>query len=327
MILIKRTAVLATVALASIGMTACSPGSTNTDEGKIAVTTGFYPLTFATEQIGGNHVAVTSLTKPGAEPHHVELTPKQVTGLAKADVVIFSKGMQGAVDAAASKAKPTAVLDVSKYAKLNLKSTDTVRLQPGEANHAAEEHDHDHEAEEHDHDHGVYDPHFWLDPQRYKAVAKAIYEKLVKKDEKHASDYRKNYEKFAKELDAIDTEYREGLKNCKTDTIVTSHAAFAYMAKSYGFKQVGISGISHDVEPTPQRMANITKFVKEKGITTIFNETLVSPKAGEAIAKITGAKVQVLDPIGGINKHSAGKNYFEIMRSNLKSLESGLNCS
>jgi zinc transport system substrate-binding protein len=108
---------------------------------------------------------------------------------------------------------------------------------------------------------------------------------------------------------------------------VTSHSAFTYLAERYGFEQHGITGISPEAEPSAAGLAAIAQLVRDHGVSTIYQETLVEPHFAQTVAATTGATVATLDPIEGITDASAGKDYFEVMRSNLATLKQGQDCS
>jgi zinc transport system substrate-binding protein len=294
--------------------------SSDAASGRVDVVAAFYPLQFATEQIGGDHVDVTGLTKPGAEPHELELTPKDVAEVSKAELVVYEHGLQPAVDEAVASQAPDTSLDVAPAARLDL------ALQP------AVGHDHASEVEQHEsgegHDHaGATDPHFWLDPVRYRDVSRAIADRLSQVDPAHEADYRARAKAFEAKLTKLNHAFATGLAHCERPEIVTSHSAFGYLAQRYHLAQVGITGLSPDAEPDPSQIAAVTRYVQQHDVTTIYSETLVSPATADTIAQETGAKVKVLDPIEGITDKSAGNNYFEIMRANLATLESGQSCS
>jgi zinc transport system substrate-binding protein len=121
-------------------------------------------------------------------------------------------------------------------------------------------------------------------------------------------------------------EYATGLKTCQRKEIFTSHAAFGYLADRYHLTQIALSGLTPEQEPTAQDLAAVSEEAKKYGATTIFYETLVSPKISETIAKQVGAKTAVLDPIEGLERGSTG-NYLSVMRENLKTLQTALGCS
>jgi zinc transport system substrate-binding protein len=102
---------------------------------------------------------------------------------------------------------------------------------------------------------------------------------------------------------------------------------FGYLAERYGFEVVGISGLSPSQEPSPDQLAEITELVRDRGVTTVYTETLVDPAVAETVADEAGVQTAVLDPIEGLTDESAGDDYLEIMRANLETLEEGQSCS
>lgn len=186
-----------------------------------------------------------------------------------------------------------------------------------------DEHGHD----DHHHDPNSADPHFWLDPVRMIAVAESMKTTMSEKNPDAAKHYEANTEKLVADLKKLDQDYKTGLTSCKSKTFVSNHTAFAYLAKRYGLTQVGISGLHPDDEPAPKTLTALAKYVKDNKVPTIYYETNASTKIAETLAKETGAKTGVLDPIATITKDSAADNYLGIMEANLKALQTGLSCS
>jgi zinc transport system substrate-binding protein len=164
------------------------------------------------------------------------------------------------------------------------------------------------------------DPHVWLDPLRYAKIVERLGQVL---DEPAAAA------RLQARLRGLDGVYRTGLAHCERHEIVTSHEAFGYLAERYGLEQVAITGLSPEVEPEPAKLQHVVELVRERGVTTIYFETLVSPRIAETVARETGAKTAVLNPIEGLTKNevSQGENYFSLMRTNLRTLREGLGCS
>jgi zinc transport system substrate-binding protein len=129
-------------------------------------------------------------------------------------------------------------------------------------------------------------------------------------------------------LQELDADYHEGLATCERHEIVTSHEAFAYLAQRYGLEQIPITGLSPEAEPQPADLARVVDLVDERGVTTIYYETLVSPRIAETVARETGAETAMLDPIEGLTpaQIANGEGYFTRMRANLRALEEGLGC-
>ncbi|MEV1159993.1 metal ABC transporter substrate-binding protein [Micromonospora chokoriensis] len=303
----------AATALLTLGAGAgCSTGdSAGADPKRVDVVAAFYPLQFLSERIGGDAVRVTNLAKPGAEPHDLELNPSQVGQVSDAELIVYLKGFQPAVDDAVAQNGGDRAFDVTSVQPLLDASAGG----------------HDHEGEEgHAEESGGKDPHVWLDPTRLAGIGDQLAQRLGTADPDHAADYTARAAALHADLTALDGEFKTGLATCHRREIVTSHAAFGYLADRYQLDQVGITGLSPDVEPSPQRLAHVIEEAKEHQATTIFFETLVSPKVAETIAGQVGAKTAVLDPIEGLAAGSNG-DYLSVMRTNLQTLQTALSCS
>lgn len=301
------TGTLPAIALASAasgGLAACGSSPAVDATGKVEVVTAFYPLQEAVSKVGGDLVSVTDLTPPGVEPHDLELTADQIQAIARADVVFYlGGGFQPAVEDALGDANGT-VVDVSANVR-------TLPVPPGES------------------DTLTADPHVWLDPERFRAIVGEIADTLSGIRPADASTFRANASAEGSALATLNAEYRSGLANCPRDEIVTSHAAFGYLASRYGLRQEPISGLQPDAEPTPQHLAELKALVERDGITTIFTEELVSPKVAETLAQETGATTAVLNPLESLtpDEVAAGDDYASVMRQNLTELRSALGCS
>ncbi|MFJ2131830.1 metal ABC transporter substrate-binding protein [Streptomyces sp. NPDC087845] len=309
--LIPTAAVAGAAALGLTALTACSAsdaaGHKNGD--KLNVVASFYPMQFLAEQIGGKHVSVTTLTKPGVEPHDLELSPRQIGGLSDADCIVYLKGIQPAVDDAIEQSGSKDVVDASKLTTLEDHGTET----------GAGEHGHEHHGDE-----AGADPHIWLDPVKYAEVAKGVGKALEKTDPDHAADYRKNTDTLVTRLDGLNTAYVNGLKNTAAKTFITTHSAFGYLAERYGLTQEGIAGVDPEAEPSPARIKEIHTIAEKNKVSTVFFETLASDKTAKTLARDTGLKTGVLDPLEGITDKSEGADYIEVMQSNLAALQKAL---
>jgi zinc transport system substrate-binding protein len=300
-------ALAATALTASLVLTACGGSSSaKGTDGKLNVVASFYPMEFLAQQIGKDHVSVTDLTAPGVEPHDLELTAKQVASVQKADAIIYLKGLQPTVDQAVDQSSGKAKIDATAASPLVDHHLDEGTEQGGQQAKGP-----------------AGDPHIWLDPARYAAIAKSVGDGFAKADPSHAEDYRKNTDELLTKLTALDQDFKNGLKDVKTKTFVTSHAAFGYLADHYGLTQVAINGVDPESEPTPARLSEVQKAAKDNGVTTIFFETLVSPKLADTVAKDLGLKTAVLDPLEGV-KDPSKDDYLTVMKQNLANLQAAL---
>ncbi|MET9354406.1 zinc ABC transporter substrate-binding protein [Streptomyces sp. NPDC006617] len=312
---ISGIAVTAATALGLGTLSACSSDSSaagNTD--KFDVVASFYPMEYLAEQIGGDHVNVTTLTEPGQEPHDLELSAKQTAQMGEADAVLYLKSLQPAVDEAIAQSDVKTKIDAATLTKLE--DHGNVEHDHGGEKHAEEEHS---EGGEH-----ALDPHVWLDPVKYAEIAQGVAESFEKADPDHADDYRKNAEALAKKLGGLDTAFKDGLAKTDTKVFFTNHAAFGYLAERYGLTQEAINGLDPESEPSPARIKELQEEAKADGVTTVFYETLVSDKTAKTLAKDAGLKTDVLDPLEGITGKSKGEDYVGVMEANLKALETAL---
>ncbi|MFC7392037.1 metal ABC transporter substrate-binding protein [Scopulibacillus cellulosilyticus] len=281
---------------------------------KLSIMTSTFPIYDFTKEIAGNRANVTNLLPSGADPHSYEPTPKDMAKISTANLLIYNgSGMESWIDDAKSS------VNQSKVKFLNMsKHMDLLTLQQTHAANVSEDGEH--------HPASSDDPHFWQDPVRAKQMAKEIEQELIKLDPKGKQEYEKNYQALVTKLDKLNQQYKDALKNVKNKNIITSHAAFGYLADRYGLKQVPISGISPDEEPSPKQIKQIINFAKKNHVHYIMFETLVNPKIGKMVEDKIGAKPLTLNPIENLTKaeQKKGEDYFSIMRENLKSLKIAL---
>ncbi|WSQ09070.1 metal ABC transporter substrate-binding protein [Streptomyces sp. NBC_01231] len=310
--LISTAAMTAVTALGLGTLSACSTDSAaagNTD--KFDVVASFYPLAFLAQEIGGDHVNVSDLTKPGQEPHDLEISAQQTAQLQESDAVLYLKNLQPAVDDAVAQSEIGTKIDAASLTSLEKHGNEV-------GGHAAEHDDHA------DEELAGLDPHIWLDPVRYAQVAQGVGKAFEKADPDHAADYKKNTAALVTKLNALNTQFKDGLTNTRTKVFITTHAAFGYLAERYGLTEEAISGLDPESEPSANRVKNLEKMAKADGVSTVFYETLVSDKTAKTIAADSHLRTDVLDPIEGITSKSKGDDYFQVMESNLKALRTAL---
>ena len=278
---------------------------------RISVVAAFYPLAEVAQQVGGRDVTVHNLTPAGAEPHDLELASDQVDLVLGARIVIvMGKGFQPSVEAAAKQGNGVTVSVLSRLTAVKSKGK---RVAPNGTVAP-----------------NALDPHVWLDPVLMRSVVDIVKNALVKADPHHAAAYRANAANYSAKVATLDADYRRGLAACKRKLIVTSHEAFGYLAKEYRLRQVGITGIDPEAEPDPEHLAQLTKLVKRRHVTTIFTESLVSPKVAQTLAREAGGlRTEVLNPLEGLTdlQVSQGENYLSVMRTNLMKLREALGCT
>lgn len=286
--------VLALTVLALVPLAAAC-GATEDPGARRDVVASFYPLAFAAEAAVADGVTVRNLTPAGAEPHDLELTPGDVRAVRDAALAVYlGQGFQpGIEDAVADREGPS--VDV----------LEGLELLPAGADGAE--------------DGSALDPHVWLDPLRFAQIAQAI---AVALGEPSAAD------RLVARLEGLDAELERGLETCERREIVTSHAAFRYLADRYDLEQIALAGLSPEAEPSPRDLAALVEEVERVGATTVFFETLVAPDLARTVAREADAGTAVLDPLEGLTDEQldAGADYFTVMRENLAVLRDALGC-
>jgi zinc transport system substrate-binding protein len=268
----------------------------------LQVVATYYPLYNMAKIVGGDNVSVTNVTPAGAEPHDYEPTPQQLVQLQGADIVLYN----GATF------EPWINGFLSNYHHTAVAASRGIDLLPA-SNSASST---------------FTDPHFWLDPVLAKQITATIRDSFIAADPAHTIFYQQRAAEYINQLSALDTDYAAGLARCRLDTVIASHGALAYVSRRYGFDVQSIAGVSPDDEPSPATLAQLTKVVKQKGITTILFETLLSPKLAQTLASETGATAVVYDPIEGLTEaeQRAGKTYLSVQQQNLQTLRRALLC-
>jgi zinc transport system substrate-binding protein len=316
----RRLAHWAVCLVALLGAGCVTPAADSND-GRLDVVVSVYPFQFVAERIAGPRARVVNLTSPGVEPHDLELTPRQVGALTRADLIIYTSGFQPAVDEGVVQSENPYAFDTTTVVPLEAAASHG-HEEHGAGEHGAEEHGH----EKAGHSHGPLDPHVWLDPTKLATIAAATADRLAVSDPGNAESFRRNAFRLQQDLHRLDADLRSGLTGCLREEFITTHAAFGYLARRYGLTEIGITGINPGVEPSPARIAEIAAAAREHEVTTIFTETLASPALASAIAGDLGLKTAVLDPIEGITSASAGSDYFSVMEANLRALEEANGC-
>jgi zinc transport system substrate-binding protein len=263
--------------VALLALTGCGRSGEDDSETVVAA---FYPLAWAAEQIVADGTEVVNVTPPGAEPHDVELSPRDADTIRDARLVLYvGGGFQPAVEDAVSE-RTGAALDVLG---------------------------------------GDSDPHVWLDPIRFARIVGDIGAEVGRPEAG---------EDLVRRLSELDASYRRGLLRCARTALVTSHAAFGHLAARYGLTQLSLTASSPEAEPSPRELERLIDDVRASGATTVFAEPLVSDRVAETVARESGAKLAVLDPLEGLSEErlAAGEDYLSVMRENLAVLREALEC-
>ncbi len=306
------------------------------EKDKLEIVTSFYPMYEFTKEIAGDYANVTMLIPSSVEPHDWEPAAKDLEQIQRSDALVFNnENMETWIDEIVETVdtKELTIIDASK-------GIDLLPFEAGDHEHGEEEaHDHgdedhehegdvhEHEGESHEHEHShEFDPHLWLSPKMAIKEVETIANELVKIDPDNKKVYEENKNNYIQKLQELDQRFEEALSNVEDKEIITQHAAFNYLADSYGLTQVPIAGLSPDSEPSAQQLKELKEFAKEHNINTIFFEENASSKVAETLATELNAKTAVLNTLEGLSAEDQENNetYISIMEENLKVLKDAL---
>lgn len=299
--------------LAMVCLTSCGKENQNIEnkevedksvETKRTIYASFYPVSELVKMIAGDKFEVKTIIKTSEEPHSFELTSQAMKDLNGASLIAYNgAGMESFIDDLKDNVK-----DDDKF--LDLSDGLTLLDSSKEGSDMAS-----------------INPHTWLSIKNAKVMVDNIYRKLSSMDPDNEKYYKENLDMALKKFDDLDKKFTDELAKVKDKEkyFVVSHAAFNYLADDYGLKQVAVTGISPEEEPSAKDLKTIADFVKEKNIKTIFFEGKATPKVAETLAKNTGTKTSTLYTMENLDDHMIEKGYFGLMEENLKALVESFN--
>lgn len=264
------------------------------------------------------------LVPPGVSEHGYEIPPGRLAELARADVVVWvGLGMEPQVEKALSNtARANAAAGSASRIVIKLEDVPAVKasVKPESSDHAHHHHDPQTGACVHE-----IDPHAWLDPMMALALTDEIALQLAKRElggsatETQIRAWINTRPAIAKlQRQIMDTHLRlqQVTSNAQRRTIVVTHDAFGWLARRYDLKVVPLAGLNAQ-EPRPDDLRKAAETVRELKLTTVFIEPQVSKASAERVAKLSGAKLDTLDPLGD-------GDWLKLMKANAESLERAL---
>ena len=286
----KKLSVFILALLQLVLSTACQNTKPNSD--KLQVYTSFYAMYDFAKQIGGDKADIYLLCPPGQEPHDFEPTAQDIAKLSTADIFIYNgMGMEHWTDSVtASLGGDVAIV----------KTTDNVKLNKFTAG----------------------DPHIWLNPDNANIQLKSITDAFKEKDPANQNYYEKNLKESKEKIQRLNEDLETAKNMFQSHSIVVSHYAYNHLCEILDISQYAVNNSDNSGEPTPSRMAEIEKYIKDNNIKYIFTEPLGTSDIMKALAKDTGCEILVLDPFEG---NSENKDYFNVMYENIAALTQALN--
>lgn len=309
-------------------LAACGNEQQKNNTGKLTIYTTVYPLQYFTERIGGEHVSVQSIYPPGSDEHTFEPSQKDMMKLADADLFFYiGYGLEGFAQKAEKTLKNEAVQIAAVGEKIDVEPQSHQH-----ENHEEHEHDgHGHEGHEHGeedgHHHGDVNPHLWIDPIYAKELAEQILQQLAEAKPEYKSEFEKNYQDLAGELEQLDQDFASMAKQAKRKQFVVAHKAYSYWESRYGLEQIAIAGISSTEEPSQKKLQAIVDTINEEKVPSIFVEQNINSHLAEIIQKETGTELLPIHNLAVLTEDDLKneETYFTLMEKNLTNLEKALN--
>ncbi|WP_029596235.1 metal ABC transporter solute-binding protein, Zn/Mn family [Exiguobacterium chiriqhucha] len=304
-------------------------GATEETSDQLTVYASTFALKSFAEEIGGDRVRVEMVIPPGADPHTYEPTSKQMTDIAEADLFLtVGHDLEPYVESMEKSLANENVTFVKTAEDVTLLSAeDTVHVH-GEDEHGHEEDDHAEEeaghSEDDGHNHGQYDPHVWLDPMNAVSMAEAVEAAFSEQAPDYKDEFADRLSTFKEEADTLDAELKAAVDGGSKSELLVTHAAYGYLAERYGFDQLPITGLTPAEEPSQQALKRVIEEAQLHDLTHIAFEDTVTPKVAQVVQNEIGAETVTIYNLESVTKEQMDKTYFDLMRENVKALETAL---
>ena len=306
----RRRVGLVAVCLAALVVAGCSAsgggagGDRTGGGGGLRVVATSTQVADLAANVGGDRVQVTSLLKPGIDPHDYEPSPADIDAIAHADLVLENGvGLEAWLgDTVDSSGFDGPVVDTSQGVRLRMAG-------------------------------GAADPHIWQDPRNAERMAATIERGLAAAEPSAATTFQANLAAYTRQLQALDSEVQRQIDSLANKKLVTNHDAFGYYVDRYGLQLVGsvIPSFDTSAELSGRDIRDLVAEIKATRVKAILSETSLPPRTAETIGREAGVKVvtgedalygDTLGPRG-----SDGDTYLKMIRHNTRTIVRNLSGS
>lgn len=268
----------------------CAEQNQVTENDKPKVYASFYAMYDFARMIGGDNIELECMVPSGVEPHDWEPSASDIAKLEKADIFIYSGNyMEHWTESVLPTLsnKDLKVICMSDYVPSN------------DGN----------------------DPHIWLSPNNLISFMENLKNAFADTDSENQQAYTENYQIYSKKAQELANSFEDASQSFQSHDIIVSHEAYGYMCDILGITQTAIEGLAGESDPTPAKMAEIIKTIKDKNIKYIFTEPGQSSKAIDTIAAEANVEVLSLSPF---EFDEQNRDYFTVMEENLAALKTAL---
>ena len=273
------------------------------------------------------------LVDGSSSPHTFQLKPSHATMLQEADIVFWigedlESFLETPLESIAANSRHITLMESDEIELLKFREKHIFGGHDDHDDHGDEHDEHDEHADEHgdEHDdhhdghaHGEHDIHFWLDPEIAKTIVKIVTRELSELDPTNASTYKSNSAKALNEINQLISDAKSKIN--KDAKYVVFHDAYQYFEKRFGVEVIGALTVNPEVLPGAKQLAEIREVIEHENVNCLFSEPQFNPSIAETIAKDSGVKAAVLDPLGA--ELEPGKDlYFDLIGDIASSFES-----
>ncbi|MEO0670513.1 MAG: metal ABC transporter substrate-binding protein [Pseudomonadota bacterium] len=285
----------------ALAVLALAPISNAASAKKFTAVTTFTVLQDMAQRVAGDAADVLSITKPGAEIHDYQPTPRDIVKVDRADLVFWNGlNLERWFERFFARVRDKPSVIVSK-------GVTPIGIAKGPYS-------------------GKPNPHAWMSPSNAKIYVRNIRDAFMKYDPNNAETYKRNAEAYIGEIDAIDAPIREKLARIPKDKrwLVTSEGAFSYLARDYGLKELYLWPINADAQGTPQQVRNVIDTVRAHAIPVVFSESTVSDKPARQVAKETGARYGGVLYVDSLSADGGPvPTYLDLLRTTVSTIADG----
>ena len=253
------------------------------------------------------------LVDGSSSPHTFQLKPSHATMLQEADIIFWiGEDLESFLE--------TPLKSIAKNSRhITLMESDEIELLKFREKNIFGDHDEHDDHDEHGHAHGEYDIHFWLDPEVAKTIVKIVTRELSEIDPANSSAYNSNSAKALKEIDQLINDVKSKIN--RDAKYVVFHDAYQYFEKRFGVEVIGALTVNPEVLPGAKQLAEIREVIEHENVNCLFSEPQFNPSIAETIARDTGVKAAIIDPLGA--ELDPGKDlYFDLIEDIASSFKS-----
>lgn len=269
---------------------------------RLKVATTFTIIADLAKNVAGDAADVVSITRPGAEIHDYQPTPKDLLRVRDADLVLWNGlGLERWFEKFISRVKSATDVVVSEG---------VVEIPILEGPYSSKP-----------------NPHAWMSPTDLQTYIENIRKALADADPANAEVYQANADAYTRQIQDLVEPLKQQLATIPDDKrwLATSEGAFSYLARDFGLQEIYLWPINADAQGTPQQVRRLIDAIRENDIIAVFSESTVSDKPARQVARETGARyggvlyVDSLSEAGG-----AVPTYIDLLSKTVETIVSGL---